>query len=50
MGNCFDPIQDGDFRAAHDGREGGENGKKHPYLRSVTYILQWWNLAKLYLT
>ena len=30
----------GIFRAAHDGREVGGGGKKHPYLRSVTYILQ----------
>ena len=35
------------FGAAH---EYGGGSKRHPSLKSVTHILQWWNLAKLYLT
>ena len=27
-----------------------EGGKKGPSLKSVTHILEWWNLADLYLT
>ena len=37
----------GIFGAAH---EWGGGAKRLPYLKSVTYILQWWNLAQLYLT
>ena len=43
----FNPIQDGLFRGCS--RMGG--GKKAPTsLKSVTHMLQWWNLAQLYLT
>ena len=28
----------------------GDGGKKPPFLKSITHILQWWNLAQLYLT
>ena len=38
----------GFFGAAH-GWGGGKKAKKAPSLKSVTDILQWWNLAKLYL-
>ena len=38
----------GFFEAAHVWRGGG--GKKPPYLKSVTHILQWWSLAHLYLS
>ena len=34
------------FRDAH----GWEGSKKAPSLKSVTHILQWWNLTQLYLT
>ena len=37
----------GIFRAAHEW-VGSQNGS--PSLKSVTHILQWWNLAQLYLT
>ena len=43
----FNPIQDGLFWGC-SGMVGGQNGS--PSLKSVTHILQWWNLAKLYLT
>ena len=38
------------FGAAHG--SGGEGGgaKRPPFLKSVAHILQWWNLAQLYLT
>ena len=39
------------FGAAHGG--GGRGWAKRPTppsLKSITYILQWWNLAQLYLT
>ena len=39
----LNPIQDGHFRGCS--RIGGQKG-----LKSVTHILQWWNLAQLYLT
>ena len=38
---CINPIQDGLFWAAH-----GLGSQKSPLsVRSITYILQWWNLA-----
>ena len=36
----FNPIQDGLFRGPK---------KLHPSVKSVTLILQWWNLAQIYL-
>ena len=36
----FNPIQDGLFRGPK---------KLHPSVKSVTHILQWWNLAQIYL-
>ena len=42
----FSPIQDELFRGCS--QMGG--GKKAPSLKSVTHILQWWNLAQLYIT
>ena len=44
----LNPIQDGFFRCCL--RMGGGRGKKAPSRKSVTHILQWWNLAQLYLT
>ena len=38
----------GFFGAAHGRGGGGQKG--HPYLKSVIDILQWWNLAQLYLS
>ena len=38
----------GFFGAAHGW--GGGGAKKPPSLKSATHILQWWNLAHLYLT
>ena len=45
--SVFNPIQDGHFRGCS--RMGGV-GEGLPSLKSVTHILQWWNLAQLYLT
>ena len=45
--SLFNPIQDGLFRGCSWMREGQ---KGLPCLKSVTHILQWWNLAQLYLT
>ena len=45
----FNPIRDGLLRAAHD-RGGIWGAKRSPFLKFVTHILQWWNLAQLYLT
>ena len=43
----INPIQDGLFRCYS--RMGG--GQKGPHsIKSVTHILQWWNLAQLYLS
>ena len=42
----FNSIQDGDFW----GCSWMEGSKKVPSLKSVTYILQLWNLAQLYFT
>ena len=39
--SIFNPIQDGHFRGCS--RMGG-GGKGLPSLKSVTHILQWWNL------
>ena len=44
----FNPIQDGIFRGCSWMGGGGQKG--HPSLKSVSHILQWWNLAQLYLT
>ena len=44
----FNPFQDGLFGAAHGW--GGGTAKRPPSLKSVTPIVQWWNLAQLYLT
>ena len=45
----LNPIQDGLFRGCL--RMGEEGGAKRPLsLKSVTHILQWWNLVQLYLT
>ena len=44
----LNPIQDGFFGGRS--RMGGVAKKSPPCLKSVTHILQWWNLAKLYLT
>ena len=45
--HMFNPIQDGYFWGCS--LMGG--GEKNPsFLKSVTPILQWWNLAQLYLT
>ena len=42
------------FNSIQDGLFGGclriEGAKKPPSLEFVTHILQWWNLAQLYLT
>ena len=43
--SIFNPIQDGPFRGCS-----WMGDKKDPSLKSVTHILQWWNLAQLYLT
>ena len=43
----FDPFQEGLFGVAH-GLVGA--AKRPPSIKSVTPILQWWNLAQLYLT
>ena len=40
----FNPIQDGHSRGCSWMR-GGRGGKKTPSLKTVTHILQWWNLA-----
>ena len=45
--SLFNPTQDGLFRGCS--RMGG-GAKRPPSLKSVTHILQWWNLAQLYLT
>ena len=47
-GFAFNPIQDGLFRGCSQMGEVGQKGP--PSLKSVTHILQWWNLAELYLT
>ena len=41
----FNPIQDGFFQGCSRMGEGGGGG-----LKSITQILQWWNLAQLHLT
>ena len=46
----FNPIQDGLSWACSWIGEGGGGGKVPPSLKSVTHILQWSNLAQLYLT
>ena len=47
----FNPIQDGLFRVCSRNGGGGGGGKKAPpCLKSAAQILQWWNLAQLYLT
>ena len=46
-GVFLNPIQDGLFRGCS---RMGRGGKGSPSLKSVTHILQWWNLAQLYLT
>ena len=47
MKRVFNPIQMGLLGAGH----GSEKGKKlPPSLKSVTHILQCWNLAQLYLS
>ena len=47
----LNPIQDGLFTGYSRMGEGGGVGKKVPlFLKSVTHILQWWNLAQLYFT
>ena len=48
----FNPIRNGSFWAAQGvcvcvGRGGA---KRSPSLKPVTHVLQWWNLAQLYLT
>ena len=43
----FNPIQDGYFRACS--RMGEDQKAPPPSLKSVTHILQWCNLAQLYL-
>ena len=45
--DTLNPIQDGLCRGCSRMRGGG---KKCPSLKSVTHILQWWNLAQLYLS
>ena len=45
--NSINPIQDGLFWGCS--RMGGPFCPP-PYLKSATHILQWWNLAQLYLT
>ena len=42
----INPIQDEHFR----GCSRMEGAKSPPSLKSLTHILQWWNLAQLYLT
>ena len=42
----FNPIQDGLFWGCS---RMGESQKGPPSLKSVTHILQWWNLAQIYL-
>ena len=42
--NLFNPIQDGDFWGCSRMVRGGGDKK------AVTHVLQWWNLAPLYLT
>ena len=44
----FNPIQDGLFRDCS--RLGGSQKGGGGSLKSVTHILQWWNLAQIYLT
>ena len=44
----FNPIQDGLFRGCS--RMGRGSKKAPPSLKFITHILQWWNLAQLYLT
>ena len=44
----INPIQDEHFRGCS--RMGNGAKKIPPSLNSVTDILQWWNLAQLYLT
>ena len=44
----LNPIQDDFFRGCS--QMGGAAKNSPPCLKSVTHILQWWNLAKLYLT
>ena len=44
----INPIQDGLFRGCSGMGRGG--AKRPPSLKSVTYILQRWNLAQLYLS
>ena len=43
----FNPIQDGLFRRCS---RMGEGAKRTHSLKSVTHTLQWWNLARFYLT
>ena len=42
------PIQDGSFLGCSE-MGGGQKAPPHS-IESVTHILQWWNLAQLYLT
>ena len=43
--SLFNPIQDGFFGGCSRMRR----AKKAPSLKSITHILQWWNLTQLYL-
>ena len=47
----FNPIDDGSFFRGCSWIDGGGGGaKRHPSLKYVLHILQWWPLAQLYLT
>ena len=46
--HILNPIQDGLFQGCSQIGEGGAFWP--PSLKSATHILQWWNLAQLYLT
>ena len=45
---ALNPIQDRLFRGCT--RIGGAGPKRPPSVKSVTHILQWWNLTQLHLT
>ena len=48
QGCDLNPIQDGHIWGCS--RMGGGGVKRPPSLKSITHILQWWNLAQLYPT